>query len=79
MCSKIDSRPSNSKLWKLVKSIYKEQFEICNSVREATGHAYPDYKSVPNGLAARYQSSTWFNFSSINRSLLKRSRNVIHE
>ncbi|GFV96736.1 uncharacterized protein TNCV_3388291 [Trichonephila clavipes] len=39
--------------------------------------AYPDDKSVANGLAAHYQSSSRFNVSSGNRSLLKRARNVI--
>ncbi|GFS58875.1 hypothetical protein TNIN_387901 [Trichonephila inaurata madagascariensis] len=56
------------------------KFEICNSVRDAAGQAYPDNKSVANGLASngRYQSSSRFNFSFMNRSILKRVRNVIH-
>ncbi|GFY65002.1 hypothetical protein TNIN_283481 [Trichonephila inaurata madagascariensis] len=77
MCSK-DSRSSSSKLWKLVKGINKKQVKTCNSVREAAGQAYPDDKSVANGLAAHYQSSSRFNISSLNRSILKRARNVIH-
>ncbi|GFU55600.1 putative RNA-directed DNA polymerase from transposon BS [Nephila pilipes] len=80
MCSKIDSRSSDSKLWKLVKNIHKEQeqFATCNSVRDAAGQAYPDDKSAANGLATHYQSSSRFNFSFMNRSILKRARNVIH-
>ncbi|GFS34586.1 uncharacterized protein NPIL_28821 [Nephila pilipes] len=80
MCSKIDSRSSDSKLWKVVKNINKEQeqFATCNSVRDAAGQAYPHDKSAVNGLSTHYQSSSRFNFSSMNRSILKRARNVIH-
>ncbi|GFX60996.1 hypothetical protein TNCV_2366741 [Trichonephila clavipes] len=58
MCIKINARSTNSKLRKLLKMIKKEQdeFELCNSVREATGHAYPDDKSVAKGIDAHYQS-----------------------
>ncbi|GFQ80408.1 hypothetical protein TNCT_606231 [Trichonephila clavata] len=39
MSSKIDSRSSDSKLWKLVKNTNKEkeQFSTCNSERDAAG------------------------------------------
>ncbi|GFS78842.1 uncharacterized protein NPIL_325571 [Nephila pilipes] len=74
------SRSSDSKFWKLVENINKEQekFASCNSVRDAAGQAYPDDKSVANGFATHYQSSSKFNFSSMNRSILNRARNVIH-
>ncbi|GFQ67113.1 hypothetical protein TNCT_87221 [Trichonephila clavata] len=79
MCSKIDLTSSDSKLWKLVKHINKEQeqFETCNSVRDVAGQVYPDDKSAANGLAAHYQSSSRFNFFSVNRSIFKRARYVI--
>ncbi|GFT83668.1 hypothetical protein TNCV_2826001 [Trichonephila clavipes] len=44
MCSKIDARFFDSKLWELIESINMEQdqFEICNSVRDADGQAFLD-------------------------------------
>ncbi|GFR01180.1 hypothetical protein TNCT_494371 [Trichonephila clavata] len=59
MCSKIESRSSDSKLCKLGKIIKNEleQFKTCNPVRVATGHAYPDEKPTVNDLVAQYQFS----------------------
>ncbi|GFV24691.1 RNase H domain-containing protein [Trichonephila clavipes] len=60
MCIKIDARSSNSKLWKLVKSINKEhdQFELSNSVGDTAGQTYPSDKSAADVLVVHYQSSS---------------------
>ncbi|GFR02654.1 hypothetical protein TNCT_352551 [Trichonephila clavata] len=51
-----------------------------NSVNrlEISGQAYLDEKSVANVHAAFYKSSSRFNFSFVNNSILKRTGNVIH-
>ncbi|XP_055947029.1 uncharacterized protein LOC129980674 [Argiope bruennichi] len=46
LCSKIDPRTPNTKLWKIIKGICKEQIqnEECNSIRNTDGQIFPDDK-----------------------------------
>ncbi|GFY64562.1 hypothetical protein TNIN_98371 [Trichonephila inaurata madagascariensis] len=55
------------------KSINKEQnqFEICNS------ETFLNDKSAANGLVAHFQFTSWLNFTSEDRTILKRACNVI--
>ncbi|KAF8778897.1 hypothetical protein HNY73_015578 [Argiope bruennichi] len=58
MCSNLDLRTNNSRLWRIVKSINKEQeqYEESNSVIDTNGQVFPDDKVVANSLATYYQA-----------------------
>ncbi|GFS91045.1 putative RNA-directed DNA polymerase from transposon BS [Trichonephila clavipes] len=75
-----DSRTTNSKLWRIVKKINKEQeqCEESNSVIETNGQVFPDDKAAANGLAVYYQETSKLVFTSEDKSVMKRAKNIIH-
>ncbi|KAF8781935.1 LINE-1 retrotransposable element ORF2 protein like [Argiope bruennichi] len=80
LCSKIDPRTPNTKLWKIIKGICKEQVqnEECNSIRNTDGQIFPDDKSAANGLSAHYQMTGRFHFANEDKPILSKARNIIH-
>ncbi|GFW89355.1 probable RNA-directed DNA polymerase from transposon BS [Trichonephila clavipes] len=77
LCKNLDSRTTNSKLWRIVKKINKEQeqCEESNSVIDTNGQVFPDDKAAANGLAVYYQETSKF---SEDKSVMKRAKNIIH-
>ncbi|KAF8766379.1 putative RNA-directed DNA polymerase like protein [Argiope bruennichi] len=80
LCSKIDPRTPNTKLWKIIKGICKEQIqnEECNTIRNTNGQIFPDDKSAANGLAAHYQSTSRLHFTNEDKPILSKARNIVH-
>ncbi|GFX27299.1 probable RNA-directed DNA polymerase from transposon X-element [Trichonephila clavipes] len=77
----LDSRTTNSKLWRIVKKINKEQeqCEESNSVIDTNGQVFPDDKAAANGLAVYYQETSKLVFTSEDKSVMKRAKNIIHD
>ncbi|GFY27229.1 probable RNA-directed DNA polymerase from transposon BS [Trichonephila clavipes] len=75
-----NSRTTNSKLWRIVKKINKEQeqCEESNSVIDTNGQVFPDDKAAANGLAVYYQETSKLVFTSEDKSVMKRAKNIIH-
>ncbi|GFW91130.1 putative RNA-directed DNA polymerase from transposon BS [Trichonephila clavipes] len=80
LCKNLDSRTTNSKLWRIVKKINKEQeqCEESNSVIDTNGQVFPDDKAAANGLAVYYQETSKLVFTSEDKSVMKRAKNIIH-
>ncbi|GFU87037.1 uncharacterized protein TNCV_1586251 [Trichonephila clavipes] len=78
LCKNLDSRTTNSKLWRIVKKINKEQ-ELCeesNSVIDTNGQVFPDDKAAANGLTVYYQETSKLVFISEDKSVMKRAKNI---
>ncbi|GFV33753.1 uncharacterized protein TNCV_4568681 [Trichonephila clavipes] len=78
LCKNLDSRTTNSKLWRIVKKINREQ-EQCdesNSVIDTNGQVFPDDKAAANGLAVYYHESSKLVFTSEDKSVMKRAKNI---
>ncbi|GFV08145.1 uncharacterized protein TNCV_4786901 [Trichonephila clavipes] len=75
-----DSRTTNSKLWRIVKKINKEQeqCEESNSVIDTNGQVFPDDKAAANGLTVYYQETSKLVFTSEDKSVMKRAKDIIH-
>ncbi|GFV01782.1 hypothetical protein TNCV_2059341 [Trichonephila clavipes] len=76
LCKNLDSRTTNSELWRIVKKINKEQ-EQCegsNSIIDTNGRVFPDDKAATNGLAVYYQETSKLVFTSEDKSVMKRAR-----
>ncbi|GFV27016.1 probable RNA-directed DNA polymerase from transposon BS [Trichonephila clavipes] len=60
LCKNLDSRTTNSKLWRIVKKINKaqEKCEESNSVIDTNRQVFHDDKAAANGLAAYYQETS---------------------
>ncbi|GFR18877.1 uncharacterized protein TNCT_386451 [Trichonephila clavata] len=80
MCESLDCRTANSKLWRSVKNINREQEqnEERNSVTDNNGQVFPDDKAAANGLADYYQESSKLDFTRDNIPILSKARNIIH-
>ncbi|GFW76559.1 uncharacterized protein TNCV_2681761 [Trichonephila clavipes] len=80
LCINLDSRTTNSKLWRIVKKINKEQeqCEESNTVIDTNGQVFPDDKAAANGLAVYYQETSKLVFTSEDKSVMKRAKNIIH-
>lgn len=80
LCSTIDARTPNSKLWKLVKGISREQPQIdkCSSIFDANGQMFPDDKSAANGLAIHYQKISKLTLTNEDKPILYNARNIVH-
>ncbi|GFV76448.1 uncharacterized protein TNCV_829281 [Trichonephila clavipes] len=76
LCKNLDSRTTNSKLWRIVKKINKEQeqCEESNSVIDTNGQVFPDDKAAANGLAVYYQETSKLVFTSEDKSVMKELR-----
>ncbi|GFV90941.1 uncharacterized protein TNCV_1248301 [Trichonephila clavipes] len=76
LCKNLDSRTTNSKLWRIVKKINKEQeqCEESNSVIDTNGQVFPDDKAAANGLAVYYQEISKLVFTSEDKSVMKELR-----
>ncbi|XP_071041949.1 uncharacterized protein [Parasteatoda tepidariorum] len=80
LCSKLDSRSSDTKLWKLVKSLNKEQQqrEKCNTIVDENGNLAQDDKAAANLLGLFYQDTSTLNFSKENSKVKTKAINVLH-
>ncbi|GFV33051.1 probable RNA-directed DNA polymerase from transposon BS [Trichonephila clavipes] len=57
ICSKIDARTNNSKLWSIAKSLNRDrpQVEVCNTILTANGFPPNDDRATANILGSHYQ------------------------
>ncbi|GBM57069.1 hypothetical protein AVEN_157032-1 [Araneus ventricosus] len=77
ICSKIYVRTPNTKLWKLVKGINKEQaqYEDSNTIKDDNGQMFPGNQSAAIGLAVHYQLISKLNFTNEDKPVLRKARN----
>ncbi|GFX94225.1 uncharacterized protein TNCV_4292701 [Trichonephila clavipes] len=78
LCKNLDSRTTNSKLGRIVKKINKEQeqCEESNSVIDTNGQVFPDDKAAANGLAVYYKETSKLVFTSEDKFVMKRAKNI---
>ncbi|GFR00255.1 uncharacterized protein TNCT_139091 [Trichonephila clavata] len=75
MCESLDCRTANSKLWRIVKNIKREQEQ---NEERSSGQVFPDDKAAANGLAVYYQESGKLDFTRDNIPILRKAKNIIH-
>ncbi|CAL1300065.1 unnamed protein product [Larinioides sclopetarius] len=76
LCSGLDSRTSNGKLWKLVRNIGREQPQVeqCNTIQSEDGKMAENDEQAANLLGLHYQDISKLNFTVEDR-IVKRSKN----
>ncbi|GFU96204.1 hypothetical protein TNCV_3380561, partial [Trichonephila clavipes] len=79
LCKNLDSRTTNSKLWRIVRrksTESKNSVTKSNSVIDTHGQVFPDDKAAANGLAVYYQETSKLVFTSEDQSVMKRAKNI---
>ncbi|GFW14474.1 putative RNA-directed DNA polymerase from transposon BS [Trichonephila clavipes] len=76
----LDSRSSNSKLWKLVKAISKEQpqFEKCRTIQSTDGLLAQNDEQAANILREHCQLISTLNFTGNDKYAMTVTSNVVH-
>ncbi|GFS97579.1 putative RNA-directed DNA polymerase from transposon BS [Trichonephila clavipes] len=76
----LDSRSSNSKLWKLVKGVSKEQpqFGKCNTIQSTDGLFAQNDEQAINILGEHYQLISSLNFTGNNKYVKSMVSNVVY-
>ncbi|GFV90621.1 RNA-directed DNA polymerase from mobile element jockey [Trichonephila clavipes] len=80
LCSNIDAKTPNRKLWKLAQSpSYNQPQNIpCNTVMTLDGKAAPDDKTAANVLEKFYKGVGYLKFNQNDVILINRSKRMIH-
>ncbi|PRD32400.1 UNVERIFIED_CONTAM: hypothetical protein NCL1_20601 [Trichonephila clavipes] len=80
LCSGLDSRTSNGKLWKLLKNISNEklQAEQCNTILSEDKNLAVNEEQAANLLGLHYQKISRLNFSVKNRNIKIRASRIVH-
>ncbi|GFY46982.1 RNA-directed DNA polymerase from mobile element jockey [Trichonephila inaurata madagascariensis] len=69
ICSKIDARTNNSKLWSIAKSLSRErpQVEVCNTILTADGFLPKDDRATTNILGSHYKKMSRLTFNKADK------------
>ncbi|GFW44522.1 uncharacterized protein TNCV_4389811 [Trichonephila clavipes] len=80
LCSGLDSRTSNGKLWKLLKNISNEQpqAEKCNTILSEDGNLAVNDEQAADLLGLHYQKISRLNFSIEDRNIKIRASRIVH-
>ncbi|CAL1266850.1 unnamed protein product [Larinioides sclopetarius] len=80
LCSHLDHRAPNGKLWNLVKNIGKgqPQVEKCNTVQDVDGRIPNSNSEAANILGVHYQKISTLGFSGDDSSVKRRASNIVH-
>ncbi|GFX79679.1 hypothetical protein TNCV_2745981 [Trichonephila clavipes] len=80
LCSGLDSRTSNRKLWKLLKDISNEQLqaEQCNTILSEDGNLAVNDEQAADLLGLHYQKISRLNFSVEDRNIKIRASRIVH-
>ncbi|GFV30591.1 uncharacterized protein TNCV_4222421 [Trichonephila clavipes] len=80
LCSGLDSRTSNGKLWRLLKNISNEQpqTEQCNAILSEDGNLAVNYEQAADLLGLYHQKISRMNFSVEDRNIKIRASRIIH-
>ncbi|GBO16873.1 hypothetical protein AVEN_148339-1 [Araneus ventricosus] len=78
LCTSLDSRSSNGKLWKLVKNIGKEQPQVekCNNIKNRDGTVARDDGQAANILGLHYQNISKLTFIGEDRHIRSRVSDI---
>ncbi|PRD30446.1 UNVERIFIED_CONTAM: hypothetical protein NCL1_26399 [Trichonephila clavipes] len=80
LCSGLDSRTSNGKLWKLLKNISNEQpqAEQCNTVLSEDGNLVVNDEQDAYLIGLHHQKISRLNFSVEDRNIKIRASRIVH-
>ncbi|GBN96073.1 hypothetical protein AVEN_204636-1 [Araneus ventricosus] len=81
LCTSLDSRSSNGKLWKLVKNIGKEQPQVekCNTIKNRDGTVAWDDGQAANILGSHYQNNiNKLTFKAEDKHIRSRASDIVH-
>lgn len=80
LCSSLDSRTSDGKLWKLVRNISNEQpqEEQSNTIQNEVGELAENDEEAANLLGLYYQNISRLDFTNENKNVKIRASNIVH-
>lgn len=81
LCTALDSRTPDSKLWKLVKNIEKSQpqTESCNTILAPDGSIPRSRKEAADILGQHYSNISKLPFTALDKPIARRARNLAHQ
>ncbi|GFV85167.1 putative RNA-directed DNA polymerase from transposon BS [Trichonephila clavipes] len=81
ICSKIDARTTNSKLWSIAKSLSRDrtQVEVCNTIFTEDGFLSKDDRATANILGSHYQKMSRLTFSKADKNTERQAKLAVHK
>ncbi|GFW29096.1 putative RNA-directed DNA polymerase from transposon BS [Trichonephila clavipes] len=81
ICSKIDARTNNSKLWSIAKSPSRDrpQVEVCNTTLTADGFPPNDDRATANILGSHYQKMDRLTFNKADKNTERQAKSAVHK
>ncbi|GFY71998.1 uncharacterized protein TNIN_159651 [Trichonephila inaurata madagascariensis] len=81
ICSKIDARTNNSKLWSIAKSLSRDrpQVEVCNTILTANGFPPNDDRATANILGSHYQKMSRPTFNKADKNTERQAKLAVHK
>ncbi|GFX64007.1 putative RNA-directed DNA polymerase from transposon BS [Trichonephila clavipes] len=80
ICSKIDARTNNSKLWSIAKSPSRDrpQVEVCNT-KTADGFPPNDDRATAKFLGSHYQKMNRLTFNKADKNTERQAKSAVHK
>ncbi|GFV92156.1 hypothetical protein TNCV_1895921 [Trichonephila clavipes] len=83
ICSKIDARTNNSKLWFIAKSLGRDrlQVEVCNTTHILTADVFPpnDDRATANILGSHYQKMSRLTFNKADKNTERQAKLAVQQ
>ncbi|GFW29100.1 putative RNA-directed DNA polymerase from transposon BS [Trichonephila clavipes] len=81
ICSKIDARTNNSKLWSIAKSPSRDrpQVEVCNTTLTADGFPPNDDRATAKFLGSHYQKMNRLTFNKADKNTERQAKSAVHK
>ncbi|GFT45356.1 RNA-directed DNA polymerase from mobile element jockey [Trichonephila clavipes] len=81
ICSKIDARTYNSKLWSIAKSLSRDrpQVEVCNTILTVDGFPPNDDRATANILGSHYQKLNRLTFNKSGKNTERQAKSAVHK
>ncbi|GFW65506.1 RNA-directed DNA polymerase from mobile element jockey [Trichonephila clavipes] len=81
ICSKIDARINNSKLWSIAKSLIRDrpQVKVCNTILTADGFPPNDDRATANILGSHYQKMSRLTFNKADKNTERLAKLAVHK
>ncbi|GFX57687.1 uncharacterized protein TNCV_4015521 [Trichonephila clavipes] len=81
ICSKIDARTNNSKLWSVAKSLSRDrpQVDVCNTILTADGFPPNDDRATANILGSHYQKMSRLTSNKADKNTERQAKLAVHK
>ncbi|GFU00813.1 putative RNA-directed DNA polymerase from transposon BS [Trichonephila clavipes] len=81
ICSKIDARTNNFKIWSIAKSLSRDrpQVEVCNTILTADGFPPKDDRTTANILGSHYQKMSRLTFNKDDKNTERQAKLAVHK